>query len=83
MPNKYPYELDPDEGDMPKSTAHIQIELIDGEKKKIGLNDYLSIPPPRTRQVDIAKKMIHQQHGIDPATILSIDFFGGIHRKFN
>lgn len=83
MKARYPYKLDPNEGDMPKSTVQLLLKLTDGKVKEIDLNDYLSIPQPRTTQVEITKAMIHQQHGIDPSTIASIDFFGGTHHKFS
>merc|ERR1719215_930050 len=82
QPRFFPYSLCPEEGDMPKSTAHLVLKMTSGEEKNIILNDYLSIPPPRTSQIAIAKKMIQEEHGIDPATIESIDFFGGKFKKF-
>merc|ERR1719387_1379328 len=64
LPMTFPYKLDP-EGDMPKSTATVVVELLSGDKKKLGIQDYLAIPAPRTEQVDLAKRMIQEQHGID------------------
>lgn len=77
-----PYRLCADEGDMPKSSANLIVELANGESKPFQLHDYLSLPPPRTSQIDKAKKMLQEQHGIDPAEVKSIDFFGGKYAKF-
>jgi len=82
LPWTFPYELCPDEGDMPKSTADLVLKMFDGDQKSITLHDYLSLPPPRTLQLEEAKKMIQEQHGIDPTKIESIDFFGGKFDKF-
>mmetsp|Transcript_148982 Transcript_148982/g.285403 ORF Transcript_148982/g.285403 Transcript_148982/m.285403 type:complete len:311 (-) Transcript_148982:62-994(-) len=78
----YPYKLDPNEGDMPESTAELHLKLKNDETKVVVLKDYLSVPPPRTRRHDVVAKMIHDQHGIHPSTIESIDFFAGKFKKF-
>jgi len=78
----YPYKWCAEEGDLPKSTAHLVLKVVNGELKSVKLDNYLSIPQPRTLQADIVKKMIQEQHGIDPATIESIDFYGGKFGKF-
>ena len=38
------------------------------------LDDYLALPQPRTRQDELAKQMLVEQHGIDEASIESLDF---------
>lgn len=34
------------------------------------LDDYLSLPPPRTSQNELAKQMVARQHGLDPGAQL-------------
>jgi len=82
LPATYPYQLDAEEGDMPKSTAHWLVQLADGETKKFNVDNYLSLPQPRTKQFGPAKEMLQEQHGIDPADVIHIDFFGGKFEKF-
>merc|ERR1712187_8932 len=31
LQTRYPYKLDPDEGDMPKSTVHLSVDMCNGE----------------------------------------------------
>lgn len=38
------------------------------------LNDYLALPQPRTRQDELAKAMLVEQHGIDADSIVMLDF---------
>ena len=38
------------------------------------LDDYLALPQPRTRQDELAKAMLVEQHGIDANSIVSLDF---------
>eukprot|EP00747_Dinoflagellata_sp_TGD_P089960 gnl/TRDRNA2_/TRDRNA2_164513_c0_seq5.p1 gnl/TRDRNA2_/TRDRNA2_164513_c0~~gnl/TRDRNA2_/TRDRNA2_164513_c0_seq5.p1 ORF type:complete len:588 (-),score=78.22 gnl/TRDRNA2_/TRDRNA2_164513_c0_seq5:463-2226(-) len=72
-----PYQLSEEEGDMPRSSIRLILELDSGERRRIQLDDWLSIPPPRTVQRTLVKEKIREQHGIDPSTIVSIDFFDG------
>ena len=49
----------------------------DGSKKTLGLDNYLSIPKPRTEETELAVQMLASQYGIDPASVLGVDFFAG------
>lgn len=77
-----PYVLDKSQGDHPKSAHQVVVSFKDGEKKTVAVEDYLSIPGPRTQQFELVAKMLADQHGIDPETIAGIDFFGGKFAKF-
>lgn len=75
-----PYVLS-DLGDKPESSKILEVTMQDGSKKVVELWDYLAIPSPRTRQLPIVHKMLQEQHGLNPADIVSIDFHpreGGI-----
>jgi len=48
----------------------------------VTLDDYLSVPPPRTTQLEKVKSMLAKQHAIDPSTVAGVDFEGGRFEKF-
>jgi len=77
-----PYVLCREEGDFPRSSATVVVEFSTGEQKPCLLSEYLSIPQPRTLQQGCVLQMLEKQHGIDPNTVTSIDFFGGKVAKF-
>ncbi|CAE8591165.1 unnamed protein product [Polarella glacialis] len=78
---EWPYVLDEVKGDKVASSIDLVVEFRNGEKKTLQLQDYLSIAPPRTLQFDTVRDMLARQHGLDPAQIESIDFFGGTFQK--
>ena len=53
------------------------MSLTDGSTQMLPLNDYLSIAPPRTCQVEDAVNLLVKQHGLEPSSIKSVDFFSG------
>merc|ERR1711879_218058 len=72
-PQDKPYQLSKEEGDYPKSTAHPMV-TIRGEKKRMSIDKYFSVPQPRTLQKEMLKSMLAEQHGLDIDSIEEIDF---------
>ena len=62
-PGMSPYVLDEDRGSTPKSSIDLQVEFSSqpGNRVVYKLEDYLSIPPPRTLQLDIVKEKLAAQ----------------------
>jgi len=75
-----PYSLDADEGDMPKSSRRVKVFMKGGLELQLVLEDFIQIPPPRSAQVDIAKRMLAEQHGLVSSEIIGVDLDGD--RKF-
>ena len=76
-PGNSPYILDREAGDIPKSSIELWVEFKSGEKKTFTLNNYLSIPPPRTLRLDVVKSMLAKQYPeerIEIDDIVSIEF---------
>jgi len=82
LPGQAPYSLCAFEGDMPRSTISVNVEFRSGEKTMYRMDDYLSIPMPRTRQHSIVIAMLAKQHGLDPDEIVSVDMYGGRFCKY-
>ena len=74
-PGLAPYVLDSNLGDSPRSSIDLRVEVRSNNNNgdtdaapnrttthTLTLDDYLSIPPPRTTRLDIIKKMIIEQH---------------------
>lgn len=70
---------------MPEQVRQLVTRLAQDERPKarpgtnelecyLQLDDYLALPQPRTRQDELAKAMLVEQHGIDAASIASLDF---------
>ena len=58
-----PYVLDKEHGDMPRSSIDVVVKLKStGKEIPLTVEDYLSIPPPRTTRVDFVKHMLATQH---------------------
>jgi broad specificity phosphatase PhoE len=86
-PGDSPYVLDSENGDVPRSSIDVLIELKStGAKRKLKLENYLSIPPPRTTRIELVKHMLAEQNPseIDADDIASIVFMpfieGGVIR---
>jgi len=62
-----------EEGNKLRSTRDVLVHFKDGSCKTGTINDYLSIPQPRTEHPVIALKRL----GIDPSTVQSIDWWNG------
>ena len=90
-----PYALDAEVGDSPCSSIELVVELKgDGanrahtssrgrtHRRTLTLENYLSVPPPRTLQTEVVRGMIAQQHGLPVDDIISIDFEAGRVSKF-
>jgi len=72
-PGLSPYVLDGENGDVPRSTIDIMVELKKGdndetdssEHRILKLENYLSVPPPRTTRIKLIKRMLAQQYNLD------------------
>lgn len=53
------------------------VTFADGSERTLELEDYLSLPTPRTKQYGAAKAALAAQHGLDPESIVGVDFFAG------
>lgn len=76
-PGMSPYVLDNIRGDQMKSSINLMVEFKSkaGSKQIYKLQDYLSIPPPRTTRLELIKKKLAEQHpDIDAGDIESIAF---------
>lgn len=82
LPGRYPYVLDDAEGDVPRSTIDLRLEFKDGTRDIFTLTDYLKLKPPRTQRIKEVCAMLSKQHGIDPDSVASIDFWGGKYHKY-
>lgn len=69
-----PYVLDRKLGDEPRSSIKLLVEFKDGKQRRLTLEKYLSVPPPRTTRIGLIKCMLAEQKGIDPNEIESILF---------
>lgn len=70
-----PYVLDSVEGDAPRSSAPLVATFADGSRRTLELEDYLSLPQPRTAQQGPAIAALARQHGLEPADVVAVDFF--------
>ena len=69
-PGLAPYVLDSNLGDSPKSSIDLLVKVKSHNGRHpnrtvthtLTLDDYLSVPPPRTTRLDIIKKMIVEQY---------------------
>ncbi|KAK3286245.1 hypothetical protein CYMTET_6185 [Cymbomonas tetramitiformis] len=80
-----PYVLDFEEGDTPLSSIALTVMMKDGQQHEVSLQNYLDVPSPRTRQLEIVSEMLASQYPSlfpDASQIDHIDFFGGRFRKF-
>lgn len=72
-PGNSPYVLDKESGDVPRSSIDVMVELSttnnDGsnttEQRILKLENYLSVPPPRTTRIRLVKRMLAQQYNLD------------------
>ena len=76
VPGRSPFVLCRESGDTPRSSRLLRVRFADGSVRQLALDDYLSLASPRGRQTEAAKRMLAAQHGLDPRTIASIDFYG-------
>ena len=76
VPGRSPFVLCRESGDTPRSSRLLRVRFADGSVRQLALDDYLSLASPRGRQTEAAKRMLAAQHGLDPSTIASIDFYG-------
>ena len=62
-PGPSPYILDNESGDMPRSSIEVMVTLKSTQQKLIlKLENYLSIPPPRTTRIDLVKCLLAEQY---------------------
>mmetsp|Transcript_1958 Transcript_1958/g.4569 ORF Transcript_1958/g.4569 Transcript_1958/m.4569 type:complete len:339 (+) Transcript_1958:153-1169(+) len=78
LPGLSPYALCPEEGDMPAASIALSVKFRNGNTKSVTLQDYLSIPQPRTRQFEaVRQKLAEQNPDLDAKEIVDIDFHAG------
>ena len=61
-PGPSPFLLDAESGDMPQSSIDVLVEQENGETALLKLEDYLSIPPPRTTHLKLVKHLLARQY---------------------
>ena len=62
-PGASPYVLDPKYGDMPRSSIDVVVQLKNSKTKlALKLQDYLSVPPPRTTRIGLIGQMLAAQY---------------------
>jgi len=76
-----PYELDLEEGAGLRATLDVRVTFKNREEALLKLEDYLSLPPPRTVQKELAKQVLAKQHNLKVEDIEDIDFFAN--KKFS
>lgn len=65
-PGNSPYVLDATLGDVPRSSIDVLVEVQGyDEPRLLKLENYLSVPPPRTTRVRLIKRMLAQQYNLD------------------
>ena len=80
-PGVSPYIVDDRKGDTPKSSIGILVVLRSGEEKMFTLQDYLSIPPPRTSRHDLIKKRLALQYDeLEEEDIVDVHIGDGTHK---
>lgn len=82
LPGHSPYLIDPLAGDMPRSTISLLVHFRDGRRQKFRLDDYLSVPMPRTQHSEVVIEMLHEQHNLVPEEIESVDFYNDRFSKY-
>eukprot|EP00971_Amphidinium_carterae_P072069 1425335-Amphidinium_carterae.1 len=75
IPGDLPYDFDTEVGAFPNSSRSVKVIYKDGRSRKLMLEDYLKLEPPRTTQQAAALQMLIEQHGLDPDEIEDVDFF--------
>jgi len=66
-PGPSPYVLDASLGDMPRSSIELQVKVKSDNPAgvvthTVTLENYLDVPPPRTKRLNMIRKMIAEQH---------------------
>ena len=74
IPGNSPYRLDVESGDKPRSSIDVRVTFrSDGlAPTTYRLDDYISIPPPRTTRTDLIKDMIAKQYSLSTEDIEGI-----------
>jgi len=75
LPGDSPYALDQEEGDFPRSSLEVVVRFKNGDRKLLNLEDYLSLPAPRSINQTAAKELLSRQYDLDPDQMEHIDFF--------
>ena len=66
-------------GDLPKSSRDVTIHFKNGTSKVVTIEDYLTIPPPRTSHGDVVLERLK----IDKSSVEAVDFWNGkFHSNF-
>lgn len=77
-----PFALNAVEGDMPDSSLPIIVTTTDGTQHSLTLSNYLSLPAPRTTNMNAIRNMVSEQHGISSDDISNIDMYNGRFGKY-
>lgn len=77
LPGFSPYALDEVSGDKVVSSIHLIAHMANGTQRGLKLDDYLSIPSPRSKHEHLVIQRLAEQHALDPQTISRVDFRGG------
>jgi len=51
------------------------VYFVDGSVRELTVEDYLSIPAPRTHQTARLHAMLAEQHNLEPGTIAHVDLY--------
>jgi broad specificity phosphatase PhoE len=81
-PGMSPYVLDGSLGDTPQSSIDVMVRFKStGEQRILKVQNYLSIPPPRTTRIDLVKQnLVEQYPDMDQDDIESLVFMPFIDR---
>ena len=61
-PGLSPFALDEQLGDVPRSSIDVSVTLQSGEKHRLTLENYLGIPPPRSRKLKLIRRLLSKQY---------------------
>jgi broad specificity phosphatase PhoE len=66
LPGSSPYRLDVQSGDKPRSSIDVRVTFRNNkpEPSIYRLDDYISIPPPRTTRINLIKQRLAEQHSL-------------------
>ena len=79
-PGNSPYVLDATLGDVPRSSIDVLVEMKGwDEPRLLKLENYLSVPPPRTTRVRLIKRMLAQQYNLDTKDMGNLVFMPFVH----
>jgi len=81
QPSPWPYHLNTNVGATIKSSVELVVTMKDGEVKKVGIENYLDLPPPRICRRNLILKELEKEHQIDPSLVARVQ--GDVNRGFS